>query len=76
MGLISRPTERYFGRRVRPANARKGGELEKPWFMSEKFIEAAEIFITKRIKLSADAKIEEDDKLFPTIMRSEAEARK
>jgi len=39
----------------------------KPWFLAAKFIEAAEVLETERIKLPADANIEEDDKLFPPI---------
>jgi len=37
----------------------------KPWFLAAKFIEAAEVLKTERIKLPADANIEEDDKCFP-----------
>jgi len=41
-----------------------GGRLEA-WFLAAKFIEAAEVFKTERIKLPAGANIEEDDKCFP-----------
>ena len=37
----------------------------KPSFLAAKFIEAAEVLKTERIKLPADANIEEDDKCFP-----------
>ena len=39
----------------------------KPWFLAAKFREAAEVLKTERIKLPADAEIEEDDTLFPPI---------
>jgi len=39
----------------------------KPWFLAAKFIKAAEVLKTERVKLPADADIEEDDMLFPTI---------
>jgi len=46
---------------------REGAVNLKPWFLAAKFIEAAEVLETERIKLPADANIEEDDKLFPPI---------
>ena len=39
----------------------------KPWFLTVKFIEAAEVLKAERIKLPADANIEEDDMMFPPI---------
>jgi len=44
---------------------REGTVDSKPWFLAAKFIEAAEVLKTERIKLPADANIEEDDKCFP-----------
>ena len=37
----------------------------KPWFLAAKFREAADVFKTERIKLTADADLDVDDKLFP-----------
>jgi len=42
----------------------------KPWFLAAKFIEAAEVLKTERMKLPADANIEEDEQLFPPICLS------
>ncbi|CAL6338985.1 unnamed protein product [Bathycoccus prasinos] len=39
----------------------------KPWFLAAKCIEAAKVLKPERIKLPADANIEEDDMLFPTV---------
>ena len=50
-----------------PRAMREWAVNSKPWFLAAKFIEAAEVFKTERIKLPADANIEEDDMLFPTI---------
>ena len=49
-----------YGRRMR-----EWAVDSKPWFLAAKFIEAAEVLKTERIKLPADANIEEDDKCFP-----------
>ena len=38
---------------------------QKPWFLAQKFIEAAAIFENNLIMLPPDADIVEDDKLFP-----------
>ncbi|CAL6337998.1 unnamed protein product [Bathycoccus prasinos] len=54
-----------YGRRMR-----EWAVYSKPWFLaakSAKFIEAAEVLKTERIKLPADASIEKDDKLFPSV---------
>ncbi|CAL6334073.1 unnamed protein product [Bathycoccus prasinos] len=51
-----------YGRRLR-----EWAVNSKPWFLAAKFIEAADVSKTERIKLPADANIEEDDMLFPPI---------
>ena len=51
-----------YGRRMR-----EWAVNSKPWFLAAKFIEAAEVLKMERIKLPADANIEEDDMMFPPI---------
>jgi len=51
-----------FGRRIR-----EWAVDSKPWFLASKFIQAAEVLKTERIKLPADANIEVDDKCFPPV---------
>ena len=67
MGCISCATERYSTERVQPSHTRMGGRLETLVPCRLKFIEAAEVLKTERIKLPADANIEVDDKCFPPV---------